>query len=233
MTSTLCIAKLRPLLLTISIIALLASACGSTATTIESGGQTSTIPDTQRPESGEPESSEPEPGEPETTEQGTPEVEPTVPDTTVPETSEPDDPALLLGGGSSFGECAGFCLTKLSLDGADVVVTQSTWGDQPDHVITGALSDAGLSASLKAGAFLTNADLDEVYGCPGCADGGAEWVSFLPTQSPEVKSTFEYGNPPEELASASSLVRSLIEAMQDCETTDLVTVSDDCTVATN
>lgn len=49
--------------------------------------------------------------------------------------------------------------------------------------------------------------LDEVYGCPDCNDGGAEWLEWK-TDSSEVKRvTFEFYKSPKEIEKVVDLLR--------------------------
>jgi hypothetical protein len=111
--------------------------------------------------------------------------------------------------GTSFGECLGYCRQTLEVtrdrlrlvrEGTDAAHPTLTW-----------------ESALPAGAWATLGDtveasgiegLHHVYGCPDCADGGAEWVEVeAPGATRRV--TFEYGDAPTELASLVADLRSL------------------------
>jgi hypothetical protein len=49
-------------------------------------------------------------------------------------------------------------------------------------------------------------NLNEVIGCPDCADGGAEWVEILKNGSKH-KVTFEFGRAPKEIESLVTILR--------------------------
>nr|WP_068890425.1 hypothetical protein [Pedobacter panaciterrae] len=51
-------------------------------------------------------------------------------------------------------------------------------------------------------------NLKSTYGCPDCADGGAEWIE-IKIGSNTKRVTFEYGNPPEELKPLNDHLRSI------------------------
>lgn len=50
--------------------------------------------------------------------------------------------------------------------------------------------------------------LKSTYGCPDCADGGAEWVEIKVGMNTK-RVTFEYGNPPEELKVLNEQLRAI------------------------
>lgn len=123
---------------------------------------------------------------------------------------------LVLHYGTSFGECLGYCINELELTHDEIVLTQRGWaigGTLPDRQYTWPM-DADrwerITAAFDAGAF---ARLDSVYGCPDCADGGAEWIE-APINGTPKRVTFEYGNPPEAIADLQALLHAVLEEKQ-------------------
>ncbi|WP_460471007.1 hypothetical protein [Emticicia fontis] len=114
--------------------------------------------------------------------------------------------------GTSFGMCLGPCKKEIALvnDEAAFTVFQNggrgieTGGDPKTYTekltadyITAILNSADLEALKK---------LDEVIGCPDCADGGAEWVEITKGDS-KYKVTFPYGSDVKEIAPLLKLLR--------------------------
>ena len=106
-----------------------------------------------------------------------------------------DEPGVLLtiSTGTSFGECLGYCAHEVVI-GEEVIV--STWSTHTG--IDSATTDSAGLASGEWEALQSAVDwptleaLDDVLGCPDCADGGAEWVRVL-AEDRQMKVTFEYG----------------------------------------
>lgn len=110
--------------------------------------------------------------------------------------SIPDnDNATSVIGGTSFGECGGYCITILTITEDVASYTRSSWfpTDYPDITEIDYLSDSvwnNLIDAIDIGAF---ARLDTIIGCPDCADGGSEWIEIIQPDFRK-KITFEYGD---------------------------------------
>ncbi len=108
---------------------------------------------------------------------------------------------LILVSGQSFGFCIGPCYQTMSVDLAsgDVIFLvkntelKGNQGDPKEETFKDKLSDSELLEIKNAYLKSNFAQLDEVYGCPDCADGGAEWIEAIEKDSGK-KVTFEYGN---------------------------------------
>ena len=102
---------------------------------------------------------------------------------------------LVIRAGTSFGMCLGYCATEMRIDGREIVFTRTGTRDaaahppQTERVRISETEWAELMALADARAF---AGLREVYGCPDCADGGAEWVE-VERGGQARRVTFEYG----------------------------------------
>ena len=57
--------------------------------------------------------------------------------------------------------------------------------------------------------------MDDIIGCPDCADGGAEWLE-LGFEDRVKRVTFEYMNEPEQLGDIIPELRILMESFNDC-----------------
>lgn len=100
---------------------------------------------------------------------------------------------LVIRSGTSFGMCIGYCYTELTVSGTEATLTRTS--REPERSpITHRLALRpseweSLVALADSGAL---AGLQEVYGCPDCADGGAEWVE-VQHDGQTRRVTFEHG----------------------------------------
>ena len=58
-------------------------------------------------------------------------------------------------------------------------------------------------------------NLEEVIGCPDCADGGAAWIE-IQTLTKTHKVTFDYMSPPTEISYYVTDLHALMESFSDC-----------------
>jgi hypothetical protein len=145
------------------------------------------------------------------------------PDTTVPTGPVPE----IVGGGSSFGECGGLCVGELRIDRREVSLTRRSWDRSEQVVAEGTLSEAARLQLDEMERALTGMQLDDTYGCPDCADGGAAWIDVVPVEA-ATRATYEFGNAPEVLAGWEDFRREVSEALTTCTTGDLVTIVEPC-----
>lgn len=147
---------------------------------------------------------------------------------------------VILSAGKTFGECMGNCRFNVTLDASSNVgcITASlTVCEQPETVCaapnTGTLTPAGQAKAAGLAAELMGVTLDEVYGCPDCADGGASQASFRFGEK-VVEVSYEYGNPPELLARVDRFTKGLLDALITCDGNEDVRISDsDCQPQSN
>ncbi len=107
--------------------------------------------------------------------------------------SSSDDAVLFSG--TSFGECIGYCIAELTVDGTTATLTYSGWGRDrnfPDIRYERTLRASERTRLDRAFDRTALHRADEVYGCPDCADGGAEWVGAT-WDGGEKRVTFEHG----------------------------------------
>lgn len=145
-------------------------------------------------------------------------------------TPPPLEAPVLVSAGWSFGFCAGQCVGTLTVDGAEL--RYSITGHQPEDPVylenAGTLTPAGLEAVHAAQAALADEALEERYGCPDCADGGASHVTL--SRYDEVSThTYEFNNPPAVLAELDALIASVMAALESCSANQLVEITADCT----
>jgi len=122
---------------------------------------------------------------------------------------------IVYSSGSSFGLCTKNCNKELSV--YKDKHTYAVWNNGKNSpknemmVRTESLYFDRISALLNKIDFKK---LDLRYGCPDCADGGAEWIEVKIGMNTK-RVVFEYNNPPSELAALHAelkLVRQLYEA---------------------
>ncbi len=142
----------------------------------------------------------------------------------------PHDETAITGGGSSFGMCWGACKSDLTLDGPAAHVVTSGWDDTIFTDNSGVLTAAGLEESIALAEALVGVNLQGVYGCPDCADGGASYISLI---REEVTSShaYEFGNPPQALEDADFFVFQVISDLLTCTPSALVIPNLDCVPA--
>jgi hypothetical protein len=138
------------------------------------------------------------------------------------------DDAMLVGAGWSFGYCAGLCRAELGLDGPRVEVTAGDYLPVPgDRVNRGLLTGTGRASFDDAMEHLDGTVLQQLYGCPDCADGGAVSLTF--EQAGVISEhLMNYRAPPDELAELYRLSMAVIDALMACRSDALVEVDEAC-----
>lgn len=116
--------------------------------------------------------------------------------------------------GTSFGMCLGYCVENLEVTPTQVrltVISRDSSANPPQTYERATTPEEwqALAAGLQPAAFER---LDETYGCPDCADGGAEWVE-VDAASLEKRVTYEYGSSPPEIADAAARLRAIRESL--------------------
>ena len=118
--------------------------------------------------------------------------------------------------GTSFGMCVNYCKQSIVVETTKVTFTKTKNGKIPDpktceKVITNEEFKT-ITAAIDKNKF---DKLQEVIGCPDCADGGAEWVE-VSQDGKKKRVTFEYGKAPEELKNAVAKLKELKESFANC-----------------
>jgi hypothetical protein len=116
---------------------------------------------------------------------------------------------LVIRWGSSFGMCAGYCREELQIDGEVVRLTRRSWSaTQPERVEEQPFTGDAWRALVQRVTAAQVDRLQDVYGCPDCADGGAEYVEVENGDSRK-RVTFEYGSGPGQLRAVLTELRAL------------------------
>jgi hypothetical protein len=141
----------------------------------------------------------------------------------------PDAPTLrFVAGGHSFGECMENCSTSLALmDDVLTVRVYSPGITAPAHEQSATLTGAGVAELEGILEVLADEELDAVYGCPDCDDGG-EGFARLQRGADTTHHTWEFGDPPAVLADLADFIESSIDDIEACETTDRLDVGMAC-----
>lgn len=110
--------------------------------------------------------------------------------------------------GTSFGECVGYCRNEITLQSGSLVLVSSGWFDTIPEIKHSYNLDNSEWISIKnkieTSSFFK---LKSTYGCPDCADGGAEWIEVITTSGKTFKVNFEFMNEPEELKNIAPTLR--------------------------
>ena len=97
--------------------------------------------------------------------------------------------------GTSFGFCGGYCSLEATITESKIEFISSSWDTikyptRTENILTGKDKWEVIENNLNIDQF---EKLDEVIGCPDCADGGSEWIEIT-TDEINKKVTFEYGD---------------------------------------
>jgi len=91
--------------------------------------------------------------------------------------------SIQINSGTSYGECWGYCVFELELDNSNALFTSSSWGNWYDEFLDLLLEDNLSQEEWQQLVALIDFEyfqsLDDVYGCPDCADGGAEFIEII------------------------------------------------------
>jgi hypothetical protein len=118
--------------------------------------------------------------------------------------------------GTSFGMCVGYCKQSLDITSSTTELTKSGWSKSVKTISCNEKTDSAIWNSLVKDINVSSFNkLQETFGCPDCADGGAEWVQIV-TGTTTHKITFEYHNEPQEVKQYIDKLRSLHDSFKDC-----------------
>lgn len=118
--------------------------------------------------------------------------------------------------GTSFGSCIGYCHQKVVFTEGEITKTLSPTRSKDLKMKTCSKKWKGfqqLITTIDHQAFLS---LDEVIGCPDCADGGAEWIEITTPQGSR-KVQYEYGKEPKEVKSFITDLRKQYNQLGECK----------------
>jgi len=117
----------------------------------------------------------------------------------------------------SYGECVGYCMSMLTIDGLSIELSQMSNGaDKSERRFTGKI-EAGLRQRIvQEAARLEHGNLSEVYGTPDARDEGAVTIR---TRGPGGVTEHRYsrGDPPREFAALDALLSPILVGWVDGE----------------
>jgi len=143
-------------------------------------------------------------------------------------TSGPSSAVRVVQAGWSFGFCMGPCRGQLDLAATQLTYqVSSRTGDQVYVRNRGQLSSQG-ATRLESLASSLPAELQETYGCPDCADGGASFLTVV-RGNESMRTEYEYGRPPEDLSAIDGFLKGVMDALGQCRATAEVTLEGGCT----
>ncbi len=119
--------------------------------------------------------------------------------------------ALVIRSGTSFGMCAGYCYSEVTIAAGATTVARKSFLDRanyPDKQCTGsAVGDDWQQLQRLINREVLR-QLPETLGCPDCADGGAEWIEIEEGEN-TYRITFEYNTDIPEIGPLLSKVREI------------------------
>lgn len=143
----------------------------------------------------------------------------------------------ITGGGKSFGSCIGECQFTVSIQPGNANVcagaTLEVCGTRTNgctRTNIGHLTPTGNALLTGLAVELVGQNLQEVYGCPDCVDGGASQIALV-MDSVQQTISYEFNNPPDMLKQADAFTASVINALNTCTSNENIVVSNSCTVA--
>ncbi|WP_437531013.1 hypothetical protein WME79_00870 [Sorangium sp. So ce726] len=128
----------------------------------------------------------------------------------------------------SFGFCAGECITTVSRDGVEFSLTACTHTQGCPRSNQATLTDEGSRKLDEIEGALSGVALNNRYGCPDCADGGATSVR-LRRDGLETSHSYQYADAPAPLSALDHLVADLRLGLDSCTPGPLLKLSPGCT----
>jgi hypothetical protein len=140
-------------------------------------------------------------------------------------------PVVRVAGGSTFGECLGYCDNSIYVEpNRTAFVAVARDGSYPPYRQY-TYGGTGWNDLLKAVDWDTFSQLPETMGCPDCADGGAEWIEVA-VSGRKHRVTFEFGAEIESIQPLIDLMRKMRNQYEAPEPTvnsiRYVRVEEDC-----
>lgn len=145
--------------------------------------------------------------------------------------------SALVAASTSFGECVGHCVFEVALghdpwsESEYERVSYIVRGRIDGPVLVekgGVLTASGRERGRASAEALASAELDPIYGCPDCADGGASQVTLLRRGALSTH-TYEHGRPPAILESVDAFASGIWVALRTCVSSEHLSVDEECT----
>jgi hypothetical protein len=102
---------------------------------------------------------------------------------------------MIIKSGTSFGLCLGYCRSELEITVTGMTFTRSGWNmnEYPPMSVWQEISTWEWQRLIRFIDQNTITKMEDIYGCPDCADGGAEWIEIIQGDFSK-KITFEFGD---------------------------------------
>jgi hypothetical protein len=109
--------------------------------------------------------------------------------------NEPTENSVIIKTGTSLGECMGYCSLEATITSNNVYFTSSSWDTigYPTNYSNNSIGGSEWNDIINSINMDKFKKLDDVIGCPDCADGGSEWIEII-FEDKIKKVTFEYGD---------------------------------------
>jgi len=119
---------------------------------------------------------------------------------------------LVVRAGTSFGMCLGYCTTELTIAADEIRFVESSRDPaaHPERTRRAAIQPGEWEEIVSLARPSLLEGLEEVYGCPDCADGGAEWIE-VEQDGVRRRVTFEYGSTVERIQPLIEKARAMRE----------------------
>lgn len=133
--------------------------------------------------------------------------------------SSTDLSTITIKSGQSFGFCIGKCHAEMTIKGQNMefLVKERNFEtgvlENKEYAYNEVLTKEKLDKIGNLIEVEKFFKLDEVYGCPDCADGGSEWIEITTTEDKTKKVTFEYGKTVPEIENLIKLLREERETL--------------------
>ena len=124
---------------------------------------------------------------------------------------------LSISYGTYFGECYGYCSQSIKIENDSISYQAQSWSENVNYPLiaySAKFSEEYWKLLEEEIDFLIFRNLEEVIGCPDCADEGAEWVE-IETKDITHKITFEYNDPPDEISHYIEDLSELLSEFQE------------------
>jgi len=118
--------------------------------------------------------------------------------------------------GTSFGMCVGFCRNEITISQSNVVLLRRKNSTNESQSCTKAFSAEQRQQLINKIDLPRFFVLEETYGCPDCADGGAEWIE-IEQDGKKHRVTFEYRREPEAVKAYIEELRQQMSLFADCK----------------
>lgn len=133
----------------------------------------------------------------------------------------------LVEAGWTLGHCAGTCVVKLTMQGATLALEETDHSGNMKHAANGIFTTGAAGELESLVSAMDGKTLLHTYGCPGCTDGAAFYMTFtLEDQSFVV--TYDRGDLPDFLTRIDEIIASALSGLEACTGNADVVISGVC-----